>query len=851
VQLERLLHGIDAPASLQCLEPALRSLQFWLPDVQAAGGLSPEGLEQWKGLTSRVLAGLLARGRDATWRKSHELMYRKSVRNLCEPDPYHAALVWVAGMGADSRPLSQVLARAWRHLLSAHPLLTENQRIALGRALRALYDARGPRPRLPLGSGYTDAELVQALATAERGADSTARDQLSLLQRLLTGELTQSEPHGGGGGGHGGGPMRGRPRLQDRVGLDDVIRDPGCPEEEMTPPRDYRAEARTTRSEGREFETEPQAAAPGDSGVTEVYASTAGDPTKSVRQRLDRLAKWGNARAIAADVAMRSQPLGHRWGLMTPAELAAFFTGIEELLAATTAGVDAKKKRHARQEQLLNRSLAVLLMTMLVRGIEPAEAVKIRLVVDAHPDPGTGSVASTGELLCVSEPGTRRANWHWEGTPDLSTGGEVRNTNLVRPATERLRLRLEPPFAAFYTTALEPHWRSVQAGGSIPLIRGPTGVPERVADWCSRLNRKHGTRLTAHRISHFLTWRAAAERGLDPVMVAVVRGRVDLSSATQCYYQSCDPGILANRLSGFWQSVLAEAQKEFRGPLPAWLGTRWPSAARDLESGGPGIGSRKVPTRTTVRRVVAHVRGRLKQAASTRGIAPWEHLRTYHNAYTLYTIHFHLWATGARAVRDPLPDLRFVDPSIGLVLLCDKSAADYYGTRLVWVGADYLKHLVYYRTHLEAVAERTLIHRPELHAAHRRTMDHWRGAGPPGVPKGGLESLFYELTDSGLEALTPEIATDARMPPQLALPPNCNRHFLRTYLCDLGCRSDLVDAQLGHWHHGTEPWGASSSLTPRGFAQVMRRYLGTLTRDLGFRPVPSVLAARARGKGNG
>lgn len=849
--LKTLLYCIDAPASLQCLTGALRSLQLWLPEVQVAGGFSPEELRQWQGLSSSLLAALQARGRDGTWRDEHELVFRASVRNLCEAHPYYAALVSVAGMGAYAPPMCRILVRVWRELLCAHDNLSEHQRIAIGRALRALYDRRGPRPQLSLGPHCTDTELAQALGGAMRGVDSTGREQLLLLQRLLSGSLARSERHGGGGGGHGGGTMRGRPRLQDRVVLDDLIPDPGCPEEEISSPRSYRVEARTTRPDGREFETEPQGAAPGDSGATSVYAYTPGDSGTSLRPRLDRLAKRVDAHAIAADVAMRSQPLRHRWGLLTPAELAAFFAGIDQLLAATIADHAAKPARGAHEAQLCDRSLAVLLMTMLIRGIEPAEAVKMHLVVDATVDPVTGSVASSGELLCAARPGSRQARWHWEHTPDPCHGGEVRNTELVRPTAERLRLPLQPPFAALFRLALSENWKSRRAGEFFPLVQHPKRVIKRVADWCAKLNCTHGTRLTAHRISHFLPWRAAAECQLDPVMVALMRGRADLTSATQAYYQQTDPDILANSVSAFWQGVVGEVLIELPVAPPAWLATPWPQQALDLDSGGPGIGSKKVPTRATVRRVIAYLLKNLRSANAARQIAPWEHLRAYHNAYTLYTLHFHLWATGARAARDPLPDLRFVEPVSQLVLLCDKSAADAYSSRLVWVCPEYLAHLNYYRAHLEVVAKRMLVDRSDQYVAHRRTLEHWRGAGPPGAPDGGIVSLFYELFDTGPEILTPELATDVRMPPDLALPPNCNRHYLRTALRERGCRGDLVDAQLGHWHHGTEPWGASSSLTPRAFARVMRGYLEPLIRDLGFRAMPSVLTTPAARKGHG
>ena len=339
-----------------------------------------------------------------------------------------------------------------------------------------------------------------------------------------------------------------------------------------------------------------------------------------------------------------------------------------------------------------------MLMTMLTRGVDPERACSCRL---ALAEPGDANAKQADAILSVSALGTPAETWSWESSPRLSVGRPVGNPELVRETQTRLSLSVEPPFAAFYASALRPDRDQLKTGRSVALVHSQEAVIEAASEWCRKVNRRQGTRLTLHRISHYLSWRAASEPELDPVMVAAVRGQTDTTSATQAYYQHIDPGVLQSALDAFWRRVIEQARSELRVPEPPWLAADWPPTQLGLDSTGPGLGSKKVPTRDAVRRITAYLRKSLKGRPCTR-LTGWEDLCRYHRAYTRYTLHYLLWATGARAVRKPISDLRLVDSRLGLVLLTDQSAADLYSARLVWVDADFLAHLGYYRAHLEA-----------------------------------------------------------------------------------------------------------------------------------------------------
>ena len=57
------------------------------------------------------------------------------------------------------------------------------------------------------------------------------------------------------------------------------------------------------------------------------------------------------------------------------------------------------------------------------------------------------------------------------------------------------------------------------------------------------------------------------------------------------------------------------------------------------------------------------------------------------------------------------------------------------------------------------------------------------------------------------------------------LPMNANRHFLRTNLIADNCPVEVVDAFLGHWEIGQEPWGRFSGLSPIVYREKLEEHL--------------------------
>ncbi|WP_373510940.1 hypothetical protein [Thiocapsa sp.] len=835
-----LLHAINAPASLQCLKHVLRNVRPWLVVLADAGFLSSPRLHVWTETLARVEHRLHIEQILGTLRAPVAAMInRRSIINLCESHPVYAAFA-VLARDTDSRAgLDRLIALAWGPIHSRYDEWTPEKRAEIFRSLRAMYDERGPRPALGTEGAISVWTAIEQLRKAQSYASENASNHLERVIELLEDEPPLESGNRSGGGGRGragaGGFVRGTTRLVNRLVYSEPQFDPQQPEDEESPFLRYRVEVRTRRGVDSELQTEPTGLAPEDLGESRVVAECPADPGLTLRQRLDRMRKRVLGKGIAADIAIRAQPLESRWELLTPAELGLFFVEVDALL-----GEPVDRSPAAKIDADAKKSLALLLISMLGRGLD---RTRVQACFIGRRNVHVGCATQTDRLLLVgADPA--RAEWYWHLPGRVVAGGSVINSGLVLPTRDDLLVRVPTPFANLYRRVLGD-W--LDAGGPETfLIGNPRAIDTLVEEWCKKVNRRRGTRLSLARIAHYLPWQARCQEQLDPVMAAYIRGVADVNAATQAFYRALDPRRVCAAYNALWSSVVARIIAELDQAPPDWLAVdrstdeSEPIEGQATKGDVPRIGSKKVPALIAVQAIASNLVDNLHRAADTTR-APWARTIAYHNAYALYCLHFLLWGSGARSAHDPVPDLRFLHPQTGLLMISDKSRAGEYSTRLAWIGPDLVRQIDDYMKHLDALARRLLTYRPEIYERHRTTLTSWRGSAAPGQPKGGLLALFFELDDGDLLQLTPQLATEVRLPEHLRLPPNCNRHYLATYLWERRCPHDLIDAQLGHWQQGREPWGRSSTLAPKQFARAIGRCLEPMTREMGFLPRSSAL----------
>jgi len=60
---------------------------------------------------------------------------------------------------------------------------------------------------------------------------------------------------------------------------------------------------------------------------------------------------------------------------------------------------------------------------------------------------------------------------------------------------------------------------------------------------------------------------------------------------------------------------------------------------------------------------------------------------------------------------------------------------------------------------------------------------------------------------------------------------------LRTRLREKGVSGEIVDAFMGHWEHGQEPFGRYSSLSPTDYRRMLESPLQELLQEAGWEVV--------------
>lgn len=100
---------------------------------------------------------------------------------------------------------------------------------------------------------------------------------------------------------------------------------------------------------------------------------------------------------------------------------------------------------------------------------------------------------------------------------------------------------------------------------------------------------------------------------------------------------------------------------------------------RPLLTAKQWLGSRFAPPKSDLREIIK----RLKKALSIPPTCDATFAK-FHNAMTIYTALFYLYATGCRPTAALIPSSSAIDPETGFTILDDKAAPDGFKTRLVW-----------------------------------------------------------------------------------------------------------------------------------------------------------------------
>jgi hypothetical protein len=174
----------------------------------------------------------------------------------------------------------------------------------------------------------------------------------------------------------------------------------------------------------------------------------------------------------------------------------------------------------------------------------------------------------------------------------------------------------------------------------------------------------------------------------------------------------------------------------------------------------------------------------------------------------------------ARGVRTPYLHSSQVDWDMekeegsGLAVITDKDSGTGYKSRLVWLPPLVLKQMKLYESYLSEMAERA-------------------GFDPP-----TRNRPCYFLSSNRKVLVVRPGTMEPILKEYLPFEANAGRHFGCTELREHRLDSLFVDALMGHWWRGEEPWGMFSGFSFAKYRDELQRILPDfLKKELGLKPL--------------
>jgi hypothetical protein len=176
-----------------------------------------------------------------------------------------------------------------------------------------------------------------------------------------------------------------------------------------------------------------------------------------------------------------------------------------------------------------------------------------------------------------------------------------------------------------------------------------------------------------------------------------------------------------------------------------------------------------------------------------------------HNAFTTYILALFGFATGYRAIRDPINFKYQINKTMGFICLCDKDNDANSHTRLIPVAKVVLDQLIEYEYYLKVLVSKLGLF---PNAQHQIRTILQNNDDECTAPYFFYLTEHYRITSVSPRSIRFHINQDWK------LPANVNRHYIRTRMREFDCPSEFVDYFMGHWEHGEEPFNAFSLVSP-------------------------------------
>lgn len=359
---------------------------------------------------------------------------------------------------------------------------------------------------------------------------------------------------------------------------------------------------------------------------------------------------------------------------------------------------------------------------------------------------------------------------------------------------------------------------------------------------------KAGGRVTHEKLTNFMQRFCFASGCIDPVVLdfsyrlALTQTRVTRS------YASLADDVRQDALYRMWKMIrrdIATADPDLS--LPEFFESRpW----ENIQS----VGSTFTPSNKTCCELTASLVHRIENSAPSR-VYSFDEIIRYHNSYVLFTAYLLMFATGYRAVNNPLPSLSLHLKRYRLLAISDKDDEDFTHARLVCVPQVLAEQLCNYEEHLRRLAELIRYRKPELALIIDRLL--WQDERLLTVPP-TQAAEWYKTVKNSRKILGPlflfkqqndqwnpiNIAPKdllREQPENLQLPANAGRHWIKSELIKRQVEPEWIDWQMGHWMTGQAPLAYYSAFNHVEVSFQMGLILDEMLREVGWKSLTSKL----------
>lgn len=557
------------------------------------------------------------------------------------------------------------------------------------------------------------------------------------------------------------------------------------------------------KNEEQEIESVGCSATESCSGVEIVFPPTSDAKSKHIKSPYQ---KCINKRRIKTQLAMLNQRLSTRWEVPSLYEVSVCLTAIADLI-----------EKQDRSAYLPDNSsyleLAAMLTTMFWFGQRLDKITELRVyhhdAVDMGSEPGFVKI-------------TEQTGYWW--TKPAVPSRIILPDEVQKEQACRMVANFALSSGIGVEQIISDYLINIHRGRSESLFSEKTDYEEMVREFLSYVNHRHATRLTANRISDYLFDVIARQDGADLTYAMFIIGREHFLGRNPSYYTA----ISVTRLQTCYKEVCRkvrerhfnEKPRDVQSPIEVDLAGPWSETDQASHVGSPFR-----PKQRTVANLVSELKKSLEDADHSETSVL--KLMRLHNSMTRYTAFLIAFSTGFRAIRDPFLSAAEIDWDTGFAVLRDKDNEDGYNSRLIWLPPVCRLQLQLFLEHQQNALYRFNILIPGIFT----NPDRPRRDAPG-------RYMFYSKEDKDSNeyvamTLGPKLI-GTKLRSIYALPFNASRHYLRSRLLERKCPVEVINAFMGHFERGEEPWGVYSGLLPLAYRDSLMDKLVPLLKDDGW-----------------